>query len=405
MKFFGYEVNDNTSIRPLELRESTIVTSSIEEIDTLIEFLQFVKHSHLRTQMQYNNSMNTHTHFSMWVEDYGMPNDLIIITDTTKNENRDCEDASGYSELVNSKEYHKLCDLDKLKEMCRYFDKIKNNDFINMHFARELFYRIKIPEKEKKEFIFEACKRILSYSRSDEYRRDALLIIGNTATDEELEEITKFNVTDAEYNEMVEHRAFCRYEAEKAQKAHYAVNIETLYHFLNRPVLRREYDEYTMAWQKERMKIIRSFGDGEIPSAWLEMYADCYRQMAHFETENHNYIEAIDYLTEYLDFTEKYLITIKDGDILSYGNKTIFGDLARKALYGNGDGCPHAMMSETVGDDGTRHFFWSFIFYPEGFIYDFKENRTFFPLRDNARFKFLVERAERIAEKWIKENE
>ena len=152
------------------------------------------------------------------------------------------------------------------------------------------------------------------------------------------------------------------------------------------------------------MKIIRSFGEGEIPSAWLEMYADCYRQMAHVETENHNYIEAMDYLTEYLDFTEKYLITIKDGDILSYGNKTIFGDLARKAVYGNGDGCPHAMMSETVGNDGTRHFTWGFVFYPDELLYDFKENRTFFPLRDNARYKSLAERAEHIAEKWIKEN-
>jgi len=404
MKFFGYEINDHTSTRPLELRESTIVTSSIEEIDTLIEYLQFVKQSHLRAHRK-NKNLNIHTHYSMWAENYSAPNDLIIITDTMNSDKKcTCEDASGYSETVNSEEYLNLCDLDKFKVMCEYFNKIKNNDFINMHFANELFYNLDITEKTKKEYILEACNRILAYCPIPEFRRDARLMIGSVCTDEELEKFTKYNVTHEEYNEIIEQRAFCRHEDEKAQKAHSAANIETFYHFLNRPVRRRNDEEYLIEWEKERIKIIRSFGEGEVPSAWMSMYADCYRFMAHAEAIRENYIQAMDYLTEYLDITEKHLAAVKDGDILTYGNKTIFGDLARRAVYGNGNGCPHAMMTESEGHDGTRHFCWGFVFYPEELLYEFKENKTLFPMHNNARYRSLAERAERIAQKWIKEN-
>ena len=403
MKFYGSDINDNSRKHSIELSEATIVTSSIEEIDTLIEFLQYVKQDHLRNIREYNIT-NTHTHLSLWANDYGMPNELTIITDVSNNENYRCEDASGYKAMVESKEFNALDDLNKLKEMNKYFERFVNNDFINIHFAKELFYRINMPEGTKKEFVLKACKRILQYSNVSEYRRDALFMLDTLVGDEELKEMTKYNVTDAEYNEMIEQRAFCRGENEAAKKSHYAINTETVYQFLNRPVFRLSNKEQRIAWEKERMKIIRSFGEGDIPSAWLKEYASCYIYMAHAEADEHNYIEAMDYLDEYLDFTEKHLITIKDGDILSYGNETIFGDLKRKAVYGKGNGCPHAMMAEPADDIVILRSCPIFIFYPDDLLYEFKENKTFFPMRDNARYKALVKRAEAISDKWIKDN-
>ena len=81
MKAVGYEIGREKDGFSLDLQEVTI-KASIEEIDELIEFLQYTKKRHIFQREHYKTKLD-HTHFQDWRREQGKAKsdfDLIICT-------------------------------------------------------------------------------------------------------------------------------------------------------------------------------------------------------------------------------------------------------------------------------------------------------------------------------------
>ncbi len=404
MKFFGYNAEDLTSNRPMTLREATILTESIEEIDSLIEFLQFVKHEHLKVNREREN-MSVHTHYRDWTEAFRPKGDLIIITETKKQEEKcPADETVEFTDKINSDEYHELSDPEKMAVLLDYFDRFDDNEHIAVQVAQEIFYKLNLSDERKKPHLLKACKRILGYSGDPVNRHHARLMMAVICDEEELEELFKYCLPK-EYNEAMEHRFFCKNEKEQAMIFHYATSVEIVHNFMHHGLNNRLDRKYRIALSKENIKFLEYLGNGSIPSAWMSKYASALLSLACLETKEQNYDIAIEYLNKYVDITEKELCTVKDGDILEYGNVTYFGNLTRKAVLEKREDGLIYMCSELQGAKKVRRYLpEGSIFNPEFFLYEFTEYRDLFALRGDERFEALKARAIKLTEEWIKAN-
>ena len=204
MKFFGYNAEDTASDKAFELRETTIVTESIEEIDSLIEFLQFVKHSHLKETGKCEN-MSVHTHYRDWENALDVKSDLIIITDPPKKDEAAYTDIlAEFTEKLNSDDYKGMGDSEKLEIMVDYLDRAERDPHIAMQVAQGIFYTLDLPDEKKKPHIMKACGIALRFSGDKELRRRASAMMAVVCGDDELEMLSELCLSE-EYNEAVEH--------------------------------------------------------------------------------------------------------------------------------------------------------------------------------------------------------
>lgn len=404
MKFFGYNAEDTAGDKAFELRETTIVTESIEEIDSLIEFLQFVKHSHLKVNREREN-MHVHTHYRDWENALDTKGDLIIVTGTEKEEK---ESDPAYADIVqrlDSEEFYNLSETDKLKELLGYLDTSERDPMLAMKVADTVFYKLILPCEHKKPNILKACGRVLAYSDDPVLRRKARLMIAEVCCDNELEKYLEY-YSPKEYNEAMEHRLFCRNEKEKAKEFRYGANIDSFIELILH-TMRNIYDRKDdIACLKKGIKLTKDLGDGVVAPAWMSIYAYLHAELACDAAIEQNNDTAIEYLTKYIEINENSLHKIKDGDILSYGNRLLFGDLAEKAVLIREGDKPVVMTSVIHSRYGNvRHLSPACIFHPDSLLHYFNEEKSFFALHGDERFEALKKRAEQLADDWIKANE
>ncbi|MBQ3184177.1 MAG: hypothetical protein IJB57_11015 [Clostridia bacterium] len=402
MKFFGYNIEDPGSEQLLTLRETTIVTESIEEIDSLIEFLQFVKHDHFEESRKHQ-PLNTHTHYRDWTDKYQPNGDFIIVTDIKKRERPTDDISVEFTEKMTSEEYYKMGDPEKLKVILNYLDMAEGNPYIAMEAAEDIFYMLNLPDKLKKPHIMKACSIVLGYSNDAVLRRQARAMMADVCDDGELETLLKYCHPD-EYNEAMEHRLFCKNENERAMEYHYATGIELAHDFLYHGISNNLSRDYRKALFKEKIRFFEYLGNGTVPDAWIENYAYLFVSLAQIETAEQNYDLAIEYLSRYLDINENKLSKIKEGDILRYGNEVFFGNFTRKAELLVEDGKPVMMTADIVRKENTRHNHPGLIFHPDSILYYFNDDSEFFALHGDERFESLKNRALKLTEEWIKSN-
>jgi hypothetical protein len=79
MKAYGYEIKSRKQI-PSELRELSLALS-IEEIDLMIEFLNYVRVEHLSFR---STPGLYHTHLKDWLKNPTQQPDIIILTEFTE---------------------------------------------------------------------------------------------------------------------------------------------------------------------------------------------------------------------------------------------------------------------------------------------------------------------------------
>ncbi len=402
MKFFGYSIDDPASKQLLTLRETTIVTESIEEIDSLIEFLQFVKHHHFEESRK-RQILYTHTHYRDWTDKYQPKGDFIIVTDIQKGDSPTDDISVEFTEKRNSEEYYRMGDLEKFKIILSYLDIAGDNPSIAMQAAQEIYYKLDLTDEMKKPHIMKACSIVFGYSNDPVLRRQARSMMADICDEDELETLLKYCRPD-EYNEAIEHRLFCKNEKERAMEYHYATSVELardfLYHGINNNLSR----EYRRAWLKEKIRFLEYLGNGTVPDAYIEDYARSFVTSAHFEAADQNYDKAIEHLITYIDINENKLSKIKDGDILRYGSEVHFGHLVRKAELLVEDGKPVMMTSDIVRKENTRHNPPDLIFHPDSILYYFNDDSEFFALHGDERFEALKARAIKMTEEWIKAN-
>ncbi len=402
MKFFGYNIDDPASKQLLTLRETTIVTESIEEIDSLIEFLKFVKHHHFEESRK-REILNTHTHYRDWTDKYQPKGDFIVVTDIQKG-NSPIDDISvEFTEKRNSEEYYRMGDPEKFKVMLSYLDIAGDNPFIAMQVAQEIYYKLDLTDEIKKPHIMKACSIVFGYSNDPVLRRQARSMMADICDEDELETLLKYCRPD-EYNEAIEHRLFCKNEKERAMEYYYATSIELVRDFVYHGIGNNLSREYRKAWVMEKIRFFEYLGNGTVPDAWMNDYACLFVSLAHIETAEQNYDRAIENLTTYLDINEKKLSKIKEGDILRYGNEVCFGNFTRKAELLVEDGKPVMMTADIVRKENTRHNPLGSIFHPDSIHYYFNNDSEFFALHGDERFEALKARAIKMTEEWIKAN-
>lgn len=399
MKFFGYNIDDPASKQLLTLRETTIVTESIEEIDSLIEFLQFVKHNHFEESRK-REILNTHTHYRDWTDKYQPKGDFIIVTDIQKGDSPTDDISVEFTEKMNSEEYYRKGDPEKFKVMLSYLDIAEDNPFIAMQVAQEIYYKLDLTDEMKKPHIMKACSIVFGYSNDPVLRRQARSMMADICDEDELETLLKYCRPD-EYNEAMEHRLFCKNEKERAMEYHYATSVELAHDFLYHGIGNNLSHEYRKAWLMEKIRFFEYLGNGAVPDAWIENYAYLFLFLAQIETAQQNYERAIEHLSTYLEINENKLSKIKDGDILRYGNEVLFGNFTRKAELLVEDGKPVVMTADIVSKENTRHNHPGIIFSPDSFLHCFNSDPDFFALHGDERFKALKARALKLTEEWI----
>lgn len=403
MKFFGYNAEDTASEKAFELRETTIVTESIEEIDSLIEFLQFVKHSHLKVNREREN-MHVHTHYRDWENALDTKGDLIIVTDTEKEKKIPDDIVAELIEKLISDEFNNLGALEKLKILLEFFHRAEDNSFVAMQVAKEIFYNLNLPDEEKKPHIINICSKLSSYSLSPVLRRNARLMIAEVCGDNELEKYLEY-YSSKEYNEAMEHRLFCKNEKEKAKEFRYGANVDSFIELIMHTMRNIYGRKDDIACLKKGIKLTKDLGDGAAAPAWMSIYAYLHAELACDAAIEQDHDTVIEYLTKYIEINENSLYKIKDGDILSYGNKLLFGDLAEKAVLIREGDKPVIMTSVIHSRYGNvRHLSPACIFHPESLLHYFNEEKSFFALHGDGRFEALKQRAQKLAEAWIEEN-
>ena len=194
-------------------------------------------------------------------------------------------------------------------------------------------------------------------------------------------------------HEVVEDRLWEEGKREESRLRHDANNIHLMLHFLCRPSRYWAAPHKAIAWNMYRMKIIEGFGEnGEIPTAWLGLYAaTCFRTacalFGHGRRE-----EGYEYLEKSFAPFEEW-DKIPDGAETDTGDTMLFGGV--KMLKNKG---------ALVFPDGTKE--------PIDDGYVLRESKDllyrgmtakqgwewFNPVRDEERFKEYIERARKLIE-------
>ncbi|MPN47996.1 hypothetical protein SDC9_195600 [bioreactor metagenome] len=95
-------------------------------------------------------------------------------------------------------------------------------------------------------------------------------------------------------------------------------------HFLGRPSRYWAAPDKAVAWNKYRMKILESMGDGKVPSAWLGLYSStCFRTACALFGMGKN-DEGYEYLDRSLELMPEWS-EIPDGELLDVGDPLIYG--------------------------------------------------------------------------------
>jgi len=198
--------------------------------------------------------------------------------------------------------------------------------------------------------------------------------------------VTRYSLVE---NEIIEKQLWEKGKHDESRRLHDLNNFSILTHFLGRENRYCAMPERAVNWHKYRINIIEGLGEnGEIPEAWLGLYAElCFRcSCALFGCGKKE--EGYEYLERALELDKKYN-SIPDGTALDVGMPMIYGDI--KLIKGT---------DEMVLPDGTKEttpYYVELFRYWDGFMHWAmtveKGWEWFDSVRDEAKFKEYIERA------------
>ncbi|MEA4833076.1 MAG: sigma-70 family RNA polymerase sigma factor [Oscillospiraceae bacterium] len=126
------------------------------------------------------------------------------------------------------------------------------------------------------------------------------------------------------YGEVIEDQLWEADKHDESRLRHAVNNFNILMHFLGRPSRYWAAPDKAVAWNKYRMKILESMGDGKVPSAWLGLYSStCFRTACALFGMGKN-DEGYEYLDRSLELMPEWS-EIPDGELLDVGDPLIYG--------------------------------------------------------------------------------
>ena len=193
--------------------------------------------------------------------------------------------------------------------------------------------------------------------------------------------------------EVMEEELWQQGKHDESRLRHDINNFNLLLHFLGRPPRYWGAPQKAVAWNKYRMSICESLGEGRgVPPAWLGFYAStCFRTACALfgcgEKE-----EGYKYLDRAFELFPKWA-EIPDGELLEVGNEQIFAGI--KVVKGKGlielpDGKREPLQYSWLFDDSIGLLYYGMTA-PHGWEW-------FNGVRNEERFKAAIERARKLME-------
>jgi len=202
--------------------------------------------------------------------------------------------------------------------------------------------------------------------------------------------ITNYAAIDGE---MLEDKLWDIGDWKESHERHCINNFNLLCHFLGRFSRSTAHPEKYVPWGKHSIRVMESINeDGSIPDAWLCNYAYTLFRTGNAMCDNKQIEEGYEYLERAFEAFEKW-DDIPDGTELDVGDKYLYGDIKvikGKALIKRTDGSKESIAYPYMFTlNGSDMYYWMT---NPGWAW-------FNPVRDQKRFKDMIERAKKILEK------
>lgn len=192
--------------------------------------------------------------------------------------------------------------------------------------------------------------------------------------------------------EEIEDRLGNEGKLEEAHLKHAVNNFNIMLHYLARPARHRNNAVRSIGICAFNMNLMESFGDGEVPPAWLGLYvwASLIRSAALFGNDDKE--EGYKYLDCAIEACERWSSYKKD-DLLETGNEQVFGGVKlikgrAVLLLPDGTREPASYSYRLDRDAGLPY---TVLTMPSGWEW-------FNSVRDEERFKEYIDRAKKMTE-------
>ncbi|MBR5780267.1 MAG: sigma-70 family RNA polymerase sigma factor [Clostridia bacterium] len=219
---------------------------------------------------------------------------------------------------------------------------------------------------------------------------DIIIFDDRTGIRNHLPDITRY---DSVCGEVVEDRLWDEGKHDESRLIHDLNNFHLLCHFLGRPSRYWAAPEKAVAWNKYRLKLLEGLGDGEVPDAWLGLYASTSFRTACAlfgigkKEEGYEWLEiAFEAFPKWESIAEGTEMEV--GDPLIYGGVKVIKGISCVLLP---DGRREPIFNEYMFED-TSYLMYYGLTAKHGWEW-------FNSVRDEERFKQYVKRAERLVGK------
>ena len=286
-------------------------------------------------------------------------------------------------------------DEERLRLGLEYAEKYPENDAV----AHELCWIIawQSDKKKREEYLpvlKEQCEKIIRISTEQAYRDSAVELMCSYGTDEEYEKWSAMCPGDysSVRNEILEKRLLSKERYEECVLRKGANKLELFCHMMHSNCGNWNDPEKTIAWNRYRISLMESFGDGVIPPVWRGWYAVnlvyIADQLFRLGRNEEGYQTLGDAYAQFVQWT-----AIPDGTALDVGHEWLFHGiraLKNRWHFRFPDGKEEYSNYMSVFTD-QRDFLYNVMTMPENW-------KGFDRVREEERFRKLLERARILAD-------